>query len=500
MVPEEVDRVEKFIGGLLDNIQGNVIAAEPTKLQDAVRMANNLMDQKLKGYAVKNAENKRRNKVGNKNGVGEARGKAYVLGGREANLDSNVVKDLRAGYHQLRVYEDDIPMTAFRTRYGHFKFIVMPFGLTNAPAIFIDLMKRDKLCNAPILALPDGPEDFVVYCYASNLGLGCVLMQRGKVISYASQQLKIHKKNYTTHDLELGAVVFALTIWRHYLYRRKSVIYADHKSLQHIFNQKELNMHQRHWIELFSDYDCDILYLPGKENDKILTAQNKASEAVNAPTKSAGLEINGDEERIAMDFITKLSRTRNGHDAIWVIIDRLTKSAYFLPIRKDFKMDRFWQLMQEAPGTQLDMSTAYHPQTDGQSECTIQTLEDMLRACAEVGEGQLVGPEIGQETTEKISQIKDKLKTALSPWKGVVRFGKKGKLAPRFVGPFEITKRIGPVAYRLRLPEELNDVHDTFHLSNLKKCLANPTLHVPLEEIQVDAKLNFVEEPVKILE
>ncbi|GJW54596.1 putative reverse transcriptase domain-containing protein [Tanacetum coccineum] len=179
---------------------------------------------------------------------------------------------------------------------------------------------KDKLCNASVQALPDGLEDFVVYCDASSLGLGCVLMQRGKVIAYASQQLKIHKKNYTTHDLELGAVIFALTIWRHYLYRRKSVIYADHKSLQHIFNQKELNMHQRHWIELFSDYDCDILYLPGKENvvadalsrkerfearrvqamnmniqssikDKILTAQNKASEAVNAPTEMLrGLE------------------------------------------------------------------------------------------------------------------------------------------------------------------------------------------------------------------
>ncbi|GJV25446.1 putative reverse transcriptase domain-containing protein [Tanacetum coccineum] len=233
---------------------------------------------------------------------------------------------------------------------------------------------------------------------------------------------------------------------------------------------------------------------------------------------------------------------------------------------------RFWQSMQEALGTRLDMSTAYHPQTDGQSERTIQTLEDMLRACvldfggswdvhlslvefsynnsyhssvrcapfealygrkcrspimwAEVGEGQLIGPELVQETTEKISQIKDRLKAArdrqksyadkrrkplefsvgdyvllkVSPWKGVVRFGKKGKLAPRFVGPFEIVEKVGPVAYRLDLPEELNGVHDTFHVSNLKKCLADPTLQVPLDEIRVDAKLNFVEEPVEILE
>ncbi|GJR63444.1 reverse transcriptase domain-containing protein [Tanacetum coccineum] len=312
--------------------------------------------------------------------------------------------DLRSGYHQLRVHEDDIPKTAFRTRYGYFEFTVMPFGLTNAPAIFMDLMNRvcrsyldkfvivfiddiliysktqeehvehlrlvlellkrnklyskfskyefwlrevqflghvingngihvdpskidaiknwkaprtptevrsflrlagyyrrfiknfyniaksltiltqksktfdwgeeqelafqtlkDKLCNAPVLALPDRPKDYIVYCDASGIGLGCVLMQRGKVITYASRQLKIHEKNYTTHDLELGAV-FALKIWRHYLYGTKSVIYTDHKSLQHIFSQKELNMRQRRWIELFSDYDCKIRYHPGKAN------------------------------------------------------------------------------------------------------------------------------------------------------------------------------------------------------------------------------------------
>ncbi|GKD15927.1 putative reverse transcriptase domain-containing protein [Tanacetum coccineum] len=208
--------------------------------------------------------------------------------------------DLRSGYHQLRMHEDDIPKMAFRMRYGHFEFTVMPFGLTNAPAVFMDLMNRNgihveslqleaiknwktpttpseirsflglaaknNLCDAPILTLPDGVEDFVVYCDASNQGLGCVLMQRGKVIAYASRQLKIYEKNYTTHDLELGAVVFALKTWRHYLYDTKSVIYTDHKSLQHIFDQKELNMRQRRCIELFSDYECEIRYHPSKVN------------------------------------------------------------------------------------------------------------------------------------------------------------------------------------------------------------------------------------------
>nr|GFB76709.1 putative reverse transcriptase domain-containing protein [Tanacetum cinerariifolium] len=121
---------------------------------------------------------------------------------------------------------------------------------------------KDMLCDAPILALPKGTDDFVVYCDTSNHGFGCVLMQRNKVIAYASIQLKIHEKNYTTQDLELGAVVFALKMWRHYLYGTKSVIYTDHKSLQHIFDQKELNMRQRRWIELFSDYDCEIRFHP----------------------------------------------------------------------------------------------------------------------------------------------------------------------------------------------------------------------------------------------
>ncbi|GKB85476.1 putative reverse transcriptase domain-containing protein [Tanacetum coccineum] len=125
---------------------------------------------------------------------------------------------------------------------------------------------KDKLCNAHVLDLPDGPKDFLVYYDASCQGLGCMLMQIGRVIAYASRQLKIHEKNYTTYDLELGAVLFALKIWRHYLYGTKSIIYTDHKSLHKIFNQKELNMRQRRWIELFCDYDCEIRYHPGKAN------------------------------------------------------------------------------------------------------------------------------------------------------------------------------------------------------------------------------------------
>ncbi|GJW02028.1 reverse transcriptase domain-containing protein [Tanacetum coccineum] len=751
--------------------------------------------------------------------------------------------DLRSGYHQLRVREEDIPKTAFRTRYGHYEFQVMPFGLTNAPAVFMDLMNRvckpyldkfvivfiddiliysknkqeheehlkqilellkkeelyakfskcefwipkvqflghvidsegihvdpakiesikdwaspkspteirqflglagyyrrfiewfskiakpmtkltqkkikfewgdkqeaafqllkQKLCSAPILALPEGSKDFIAYCDASKKGLGAVLMQREKVISYASRQLKIHEKNYTTHDLELGAVVFALKIWRHYLYGTKCTVFTDHKSLQHILDQKELNMRQRRWLELLSDYDCDIRYHPGKANvvadalsrkerepplrvralvmtisldlpKQILNAQTEARKPENIKSEDVGgmlvenakfpeaireqklepradgtLCLNGRNmkklywwpnmkadiatyvnkcltcakvkaehqrpsgllvqpkipewkwDNITMDFVTKLPKTSQGYDTIWVIVDRLTKSAIFTPMRETDPLDKlarlylkevvtrhgipvsiicdrdprfasnFWRSLQSALGTNLDMSTAYHPQTDGQSERTIQTLEDMLRACAidfgkgwvnhlplvefsynnsyhasikaapfealygrkcrspvcwtEVGEAQILGPELIQETTEKIIQIKQRMQAArdrqksyadlkrkpmefqvgdkvmlkVSPWKGVVRFGKRGKLNPRYVGPFKVIERVGEVAYKLELPEELSRVHNTFHVSNLKKCHADEPLAVPLDGLNLDDKLHFVEEPVEIVD
>ncbi|GJW77313.1 putative reverse transcriptase domain-containing protein [Tanacetum coccineum] len=166
-------------------------------------------------------------------------------------------------------------------------------------------------------------------------------------------------------------------------------------------------------------------------------------------------------ERITMDFVTKLPKTSSGHDTIWVIVDRLTKSAHFIPTKATDSMEtltRFWQSMQNALGTQLDMSTAYHPQTDGQSERTIQTLEDMLRAC-------------------------------------VIDFGKGWERQLPL-----ILKRVGPVAYKLELPEELINVHCTFHVSNLNKCLSNKSLVILMKELRLDDKLNFVEEPVEIVD
>ncbi|WMV41089.1 hypothetical protein MTR67_034474 [Solanum verrucosum] len=138
--------------------------------------------------------------------------------------------------------------------------------------IVLKILKEQQLfakfskCELWMLTLLDGTDGFVVYCDASRIGLGCVLMQNGKVIAYASRQIKVHEKNYPTHDLELVAVVFALKIWRHYLYGVYVNVFTNDKSLQYVFNQKDLNLCQRRWLELLKDYDMSVLYHPGKAN------------------------------------------------------------------------------------------------------------------------------------------------------------------------------------------------------------------------------------------
>nr|CAD39388.2 OSJNBb0016B03.9 [Oryza sativa Japonica Group] len=722
--------------------------------------------------------------------------------------------DLRSGYHQLRIREEDIPKTAFTTRYGLYEFTVMSFGLTNAPAFFMNLMNKvfmeyldkfvvvfiddiliysqseedhqqhlrlvlgklrehqlyaklskcefwlsevkflghvisakgvavdpetvtavtdwkqpktvtqirsflglagyyrrfienfskiarpmtqllmkeekfvwspqcekafktlkEKLVSSPVLILPDTRKDFMVYCDASRQGLGCVLMQDGHVVAYASRQLRPHEGNYPTHDLELAAV-------------------------------SDLNLRQRRWLELIKDYDVGIHYHPdgflatleakptlldqireAQKNDPDMYGllknmkQGKAAgftedehgtlwngnrvcvpdnrelkqmilqEAHESPysihpgstkmyldlkekywwvsmkreiaefvalcdvcqrvkaehQRPAGLlqplqvpEWKWDE--IGMDFITGLPKTQGGYDSIWVVVDRLTKVARFIPVKTTYRGNKlaelyfarivslhgvpkkivsdrgsqftshFWKKLQEELGTRLNFSTAYHPQTDGQTERLNQILEDMLRACVldfgktwdkslpyaefsynnsyqasiqmapyealygrkcrtpllwdQVGESQVFGPDILREAEAKVRIIRDNLKVAQSrqksyadnrrrdlefavgdfvylrvtPLRGVHRFQTKGKLAPRYVGPFRIIARRGEVAYQLELPASLGNVHDVFHVSQLKKCLRVPSEQADSEQIEVREDLTYAERPVKILD
>ncbi|WVZ64212.1 hypothetical protein U9M48_013772 [Paspalum notatum var. saurae] len=757
--------------------------------------------------------------------------------------------DLRSGYHQIKVREEDIPKTAFSTRYGLYEYLVMSFGLTNAPAFFMYLMnsvfmneldkfvvvfiddilvysKNEKeheehlrivlsrlrehklyakfskcafwlkevaflghilsakgvavdpskvedvlnwkqpqtfawspkceeafgtlkklLTSAPVLAQPDITKPFDVYCDASGNGLGCVLMQEGRVVAYASRQLRKHEANYPTHDLELAAVVHALKIWRHYLLGNTCHIYTDHKSLKYILTQPELNMRQRRWLELIKDYDLEIHYHPGKANvvadalsrrahcnviearptvrvlcceigeielpteqlaelynliieptikEQIITAQKQdkgiafiregmdekkracftlddqgvlwfknrlvvpkdmelrkrildeahtsmftmhpgsnkmyqdlkqkfwwtrmkreiatyvsecdVCQRIKADhLKPAGmlqpLEVPAWKwENIHMDFIVGLPHTQKGYDSIWVVVDRFTKAAHFLPVKTTYRakqyaelyisrivalhgvpltitsdrgslfVSRFWEHLQTALGTTLIHSSAYHPQTSGQVERVNQILEDMLRACAltystkwdeclplaefaynnsyqkslemapfealygrrcrtplnwsEPGERVTFGPDLVTQAEEQVKLIHGNLKRAqsrqksysdkrrrplvfelgdhvylrVSPMKGVHRFGVKGKLAPRYVGPFKITEQCGPVAYRLELPPHLAAVHDVFHVSQLKKCLRMPEEAVDTSQIEIEPDLTYEERPIKILD
>nr|GEU36686.1 putative reverse transcriptase domain-containing protein [Tanacetum cinerariifolium] len=422
-----------------------------------------------------------------------------------------------------------------------------------------------KLCSAPILALPKGSENFIVYCDVSHKGLGVVLMQSEKVVAYASRQLKTHEKNYTTHDLELGAVVFALKMWRHYLYGTRCTVFTDHKSLKHNLDQKELNMRQRRWLELLSDYDCNIRYHPGKANivaDAFSRKERSRPLRVRALVITMGLnlpkEILGAQTEALKPEISVLKMLEACSEKTFQRKKKLMKlymkkvvTRHVVLVSIIFDRDGrftslFWKALHKALGTRLDMSTAYHPETDGQSERMFQNLEDMLRTCvidfeksydrhlpllefsynnsyhtsikaapfealygrkchspicwAEVGDAQLTAPEIIYETTEKIIQIKSRIQAARDRQKRVVRFCKQEKLNARYTGPFKVLSKVRDVSYRLELPQPLSRVHNTFHVSNLKKCLSDELLVIPLDELRINDKLHFVEEPVEIMD
>ncbi|GJR48371.1 putative reverse transcriptase domain-containing protein [Tanacetum coccineum] len=349
--------------------------------------------------------------------------------------------------------------------------------------------------------------------------------RRKKVIAYASRQLKIHEKNFTTHDLELGAVVFSLKTWRNYLYGTKCIVFTDHKSLQHILDQKELNMRQRRWLELLSDYDYEIRYHLGKAN-VILEAQVEARKEENYGTKDLCGMINQLEPRADGTLCL------NGRNKMYQDLKKLywwpnMKAEIAIYMLRTCVMDfgKYWD--RHLPLVEFSYNNNYHTSIKAAPFEALYGRKCRSPICwAEVGDAQLTGPEIVHETTEKIIQIKkriqaardrqksyadrrrkplefevgDKVMLKVSPWKGVIRFGKRGKLNPRYIGPFRIIAKVGTLAYRLELPEQLSRVHSTFHVSNLKKCFVDEPLAIPLDEIQIDDKLHFIEEPVEIMD
>ena len=650
-----------------------------------------------------------------------------------------------AGYYR-RFIEDFSRLAAPMTRLtrNEVKFV----WDDSCERAFQELKRR--LTSAPILIIPERGQRYTVYCDASKDGLGCVLMQSGKVVAYGSRQLKNHEQNYPTHDMELAAVVFALKIWRHYLYGEQFEVFSDHKSLKYIFTQRDLNMRQRRWMEFLEDYEFTLHYHPGKANmvadalsrksqgvlasiasqewrmletvgqfilqydeqaqgtlgsimatpsllSRVIESQVQDAELVSirgrvqSGTADEGWAIHTDGslwyrgrvvvpqstnlreeilrefhcsrfavhpggtkmyhdlrrqyywsgmkrnvgdfvrrcltcqqvkaehqrptgllqpleiaewkwEHITMDFVTHLQRTSRKHDAIWVIVDRLTKSAHFMAVRMTFTLEefcrlyiweivrlhgvpvsivsdrdprfaaQFWKSFQKAMGTQLSMSTAFHPQTDGQSERTIQILEDMLRACVldlkgsweehlpliefaynnsyqasiqmapyealygrpcrlpicwtEVGVSSITGPDLIRDTSNNVGMIRKRLLTTQSwqksyadvrqrplefkegdhvflkvmPKRGVIRFDKRGKLSPTYIGPIEVLERVGAVAYRLALPSSLSTVHEVFHVSMHWKYTPDPTHIVDWGELVVDANGTSEEGPMRIMD
>ncbi|KAL4324148.1 hypothetical protein GQ457_11G026740 [Hibiscus cannabinus] len=565
--------------------------------------------------------------------------------------------DFRSVYYQLKVREQDVLKTAFRTWYGHYEFLVMPFGLTNAAAAFMDLINRvfheylDQFVVVfidDILVYSQTEEDhdrhfrlvlrkeFVVYIDASYVGFGCVVMQEGRVVAYASRQLKVHEKNYPTHDIELAALVFALKIMRQYLYDydlsieyhpgRENIV-ADALSrkvvveLRAMFSRSSISRDGGLVAELqvkptliqlirekqlrdsamaahvqdiaegkpidfrFKDEGVlcfmDRIVVPddGELRQTILTEAHSSPFSMHpGSTKMyrdlkdeyywVGLKKDEAEfvsncmvcprvkaeyqfpsgllqpskiskwkwERITMDFVTGLPLTPLKKNSVWVIVDRFTKCAHFLPVHTTYTYDklvelyigeivrlhgvpksivsdrdskftaRFWECLHTALGSRLNFSTSYHPQTNGQSERVIQVLEDMLRCCIIDFQG----------TTEKVKLICEWLKATsdrqksyadlkrremeyavgnkvflkVSSLKKVMRFGRKGKLSPRFIGSYEIVEQVDPVASRLLLPPELERIQDVFHVSMLRRYRSDPSKVMPVEEIEMMRNLS----------
>nr|GEU78656.1 putative reverse transcriptase domain, ribonuclease H-like domain, aspartic peptidase domain protein [Tanacetum cinerariifolium] len=607
MFPEESTKVERYIGGLPDMIYGSVKASKPQSMSDCPKLKKgNQGNQARNGNAMNN--------LGKYTYTGYTLNflnhpfNIYLMPIEMGSFDVIIGMDWLVKYHAVIVCDEKLVRVPFGDEIltfhgagsinGHESRLniisciktlkrledvpivqdfpeVFPEDLPGIPPTHqmefqIDLVPgatpgdkpeealqiiKQKLCSASILALPEGSEDFVVYCDASIKGLGAVLMQREK-----AQTEAMKTKNLKSEDV--GGMLIENSKDPEKPRKEKLEPRVD----------GTLCLNNRSWLPYYGDLRTLIMHEAHKLNKCLTCLKVKAEHQ-----KPSGLLVQPKIpqwkwDNITMDFVKKLPKTQSGNHTIWVVVDRLTMSAHFLPMKETDPMDKlerlymkevvtrhgipvsiiyerdprftsnFWKAFQKAMGTRLDMSMVYHPDTDGQSERTIQTLEDMLRACVidfgngwerhlplvefsynnsyhasikassfealygrkcrspiccdEVEDAKLTGPELIYEITEKIVQIKQRIQAArdhqksyadvshkplefqvgdqvmlkVSPWKGVVRFGKRGKLNPRYIGPFKVLANIGTVAYRLELLEQLSRVHSTFHVSNLKKC------------------------------
>nr|GEV95039.1 hypothetical protein [Tanacetum cinerariifolium] len=377
--------------------------------------------------------------------------------------------DLRSGYHQLRVREEDIPKTAFRTRYGHYEFEVMPFGLTNAPAVFMDLMNRCEFWIPKV--------EFLGHVIDSQ---GLVGYYRRFIDGFS----KIARFGRGANAEGKGDCLWVMTT------EGSDKMYQDMKLLYWWPNMKAniLIMHFSHkskyYVHPGSDkmyQDMKLLYWWPNMKANIATYVSKCLTCLKVKAeqqKPSGLVVQPEIpqwkwDNITMDFVTKLPKTQSGNDTIWAVVDRLTKSTHFLPIKETDPMDKLARLYLKEVVTRHGIPVS--PETDGQSKRTIQTLKDMLRACVidfrNGWERHLPLVEFSYNNSYHAS-IKD--------------------------APFEAL--YGTVAYRIDLPEQLSRVHSMFYVSNLKKCLSDKPLVISLDEVHIDEKLRFVEEPVEVKE
>nr|GFA61624.1 putative reverse transcriptase domain-containing protein [Tanacetum cinerariifolium] len=406
-----------------------------------------------------------------------------------------------------------------------------------------------KLCSAPILALPEGSEDFIVYCDASIKGLGDVLMQREKTEARKPENIK---------NEDVGGMLVENAKNPEAIREQKLEPRADGTQC----------LNGRSWLHCYGDLRNVIMHESHKSKYSVHPGSDKMYQDMKKLYWWPNMKANIATYVSKCLTYAKLPKSSQGYATIWVIVDRLTKSAIFTPMRKTDPMDKFtriylkevvtrhgipvsiisdrdprfasnfWRSLQNTLGTRLDMSTTYHPKTDGQSERTIQTLEDTMRACTidvgkgwvnhfllvefsynnsyhasnkaapfkalygrkcrslvcwtEVGEAQIFGPELIQEMTRKLSKSRKECKPPM--------IGKRGKLNLRYIGPFKVFEKIRKVAYKLELPEELSRVHNMFHVSNLKKFHVDEPLAVPLDGLHFDDKLHFVEDLVEIMD